>query len=333
MELGNRCPFCGGNDCERNVAVIGIGVGGDAFHIRCEKGFDCTLYSSIWLENDGREIKKRLHQIYLLMIKSPYIIRDGIDYKYCFFYDEKLIGEELSDLKKVNVAELMKKYPKSFMEKMEKALYNLSKRYPIYGYVFSVDYEMTHLLYCEGLEYAEYATEAIGTLNILCELGYLSIKNLAGDGYCISAKGWEKVSELEKAESNNQGFIAMSFRDETKTICDAFKAAIAKCGYIPRRIDEKEHNNQIVPEILFEISRSKFVVVDVTYPNYGAYYEAGYAEALGKEVIICCRGEVFNSDKKPHFDIAQKSSIVWKDEEDLENRLYRRIEATVGLNK
>ena len=59
MELGNRCPFCGGNDCERNVAVIGIGVGGDAFHIRCEKGFDCTLYSSIWLENDGREIKKR----------------------------------------------------------------------------------------------------------------------------------------------------------------------------------------------------------------------------------------------------------------------------------
>ena len=104
-------------------------------------------------------------------------------------------------------------------------------------------------------------------------------------------------------------------------------------GYIPRMIDEKEHNNQIVPEILFEISRSKFVVVDVTYPNYGAYYEAGYAEALGKEVIICCREDVFNSNQKPHFDIAQKSSIVWKDEEDLENRLFRRIEATVGLNK
>ncbi len=65
---------------------------------------------------------------------------------------------------------------------------------------------------------------------------------------------------------------------------------------------------------------------------YGAYYEAGYAEALGKEVIICCREDIFNGDKKPHFDIAQKSSIVWKDEEDLENRLYKRIEATVGLN-
>ena len=150
--------------------------------------------------------------------------------------------------------------------------------------------------------------------------------------YQISAKGWEKISEIKQNESNNQGFIAMSFRDETKSISDSFKTAIVKCGYIPRRIDEKEHNNQIVPEILFEISRSKFVVVDVTYPNYGAYYEAGYAEALGKEVIICCREDVFNSNQKPHFDIAQKSSIVWKDEEDLENRLYRRIEATVGLN-
>ena len=125
----------------------------------------------------------------------------------------------------------------------------------------------------------------------------------------------------------------MSFRNETKAISESFKNAISRCGYIPRRIDEKEHNNQIVPEILFEISRSKFVVVDVTYPNYGAYYEAGYAEALGKEVIICCREDVFNSNQKPHFDIAQKSSIVWKDEEDLENRLFRRIEATVGLNK
>ena len=125
----------------------------------------------------------------------------------------------------------------------------------------------------------------------------------------------------------------MSFRNETQAISESFKNAISRCGYIPRRIDEKEHNKQIVPEILFEISRSKFVVVDITYPNYGAYYEAGYAEALGKEVIICCREDVFHSNQKPHFDIVQKSLIVWKDEEDLENRLYKRIEATVGLNR
>lgn len=116
---------------------------------------------------------------------------------------------------------------------------------------------------------------------------------------------------------------------QTEQIRQAFKDAIIKCNYIPKVIDEKEHNHQIVPEILYEISKSKFIIVDVTFPNYGAYYEAGYAEALGKEVIICCKDTAL---KDVHFDIAQKSAVIWTDEEDLKNRLCRRIEATVGLN-
>ncbi|MDE5597533.1 MAG: hypothetical protein K2J04_06840 [Lachnospiraceae bacterium] len=325
MELGDKCPLCGGKDCKIDKTMIE-----NRFDFHCEKGFECTLYSSIWSESDDREIKKRFHQMYLLLKESPHINIDGIEHKYHFYYDVRLSDSDINTPYNINVAALMKSYPKTFMDKMEKALYNLSKVYPIYGYIFCANFEMTHLLYCEGVKYEEYATEVSGTLDILCELGYLD-HDLSN--YRISAKGWEKISEMEQTEFNNQGFIAMSFRNETKMISESFKKAISRCGYIPRRIDEKEHNNQIVPEILFEISRSKFVVVDVTYPNYGAYYEAGYAEALGKEVIICCREDVFNSDKKPHFDIAQKSSIVWKDEEDLENRLYRRIEATVGLNK
>ena len=95
-------------------------------------------------------------------------------------------------------------------------------------------------------------------------------------------------------------------------------------------MDEKEHNNQIVPEMLFEISRSSFMVVDVTIPNYGAYYEAGYGQALGKEIIICCRKENDEPlEKKLHFDIAQKPIIEWKTEEELVEKLKRRIEATV----
>ena len=186
---------------------------------------------------------------------------------------------------------------------------------------------MQHLLYTDSFDDNIVRTEINGVLEVLVELGYLTHANI--DSYRISAKGWETISEVEHHnETNNQGFMAMSFSEETRSISDSFKKAIKRCGYIPKRIDEKEHNKQIVPEILFEISRSKFVVVDITYPNYGAYYEAGYAEALGKEVIICCRDIDFN----PHFDIAQKSAIVWKDEDDLEERLYRRIEATVGLN-
>ena len=71
-------------------------------------------------------------------------------------------------------------------------------------------------------------------------------------------------------------------------------------------------------------------MVDITYPNYGAYYEAGYAQALGKEVIVCCRKDNFdNPNTRPHFDIAQKSMIIWSNNEDLVSRLKRRIEATI----
>ena len=44
-----------------------------------------------------------------------------------------------------------------------------------------------------------------------------------------------------------------------------------------------------MPEIFYEIKQSKFVVVDVTKQNNGAYYEAGHDKALGKEVIVCCK--------------------------------------------
>ena len=70
----------------------------------------------------------------------------------------------------------------------------------------------------------------------------------------------------------------MSFDDNVKYIGDIFQQAIRQAGFEPRIIKDKEHNNYIMPEIFHEIKASKFVVVDITKPNYGAYYEAGYAQ-------------------------------------------------------
>ena len=149
--------------------------------------------------------------------------------------------------------------------------------------------------------------------------------------YRIAAYGWKRIADLKKNFSAYKyGFIAMSFSDEVAYIETVFKQAIHSAGYEPRIIKDKEHNNYVMPEIFAEIQKSKFVVVDVTKPNNGAYFEAGYAQALGKEVIVCCKKDVFdNPNTKPHFDIAQKSTIVWTDVDDLRERLKRRIEATV----
>ena len=72
--------------------------------------------------------------------------------------------------------------------------------------------------------------------------------------------------------------------------------------------------------------------MNVSFPNYGAYYEAGYAIGKGKQVIICCSAERFkdrNYRKRPHFDIAQKSMVIWNTREELVEKLKKRIEATV----
>ena len=163
------------------------------------------------------------------------------------------------------------------------------------------------------------------------EFGYL-----IGDDhrYSISAAGWQYIEKLRKKHAETkQGFIAMSFAPEAEYIRKAFRSAIQAAGYVPMVIDEKEHNHQIVPELLYEIDKSRFLVLDVTYPNYGAYYEAGYALGKGKEVIICCKKDVFEDKDRyvqPHFDIAQTSQIRWKNEEDLIKRLKKRIDSTVG---
>lgn len=124
----------------------------------------------------------------------------------------------------------------------------------------------------------------------------------------------------------------MSFNEKLNYIYDGFCEAVSSCGFKPFRIDEKEHNNQTVPEILYEIRNSRFLIMDITEQNYGAYYEAGYALALGKEVIICCKKDVFESkdkDIRPHFDIQQKSTIIWENIDDLIERLTKRIKATI----
>jgi len=318
-----KCPLCGETEkCKKRVTDAN---GYQRFH--CEK-YHADYYVADDILNLENDIKEQCYNLIAedLLRKSAKHVRQKVVCKYD--YRESEVIELLDNISHVNVADKMKGYPRRAIECAERALLNLSFRYPHYGDIICPMYQDRRYLF----EHESNNNGSFGVLELLCDLGY--VKDVDGkQTYVIAAEGWKKIDVLINEEYTiKQAFIAMSFGAETKEIREAFRTAIRSCGYIVRVIDEKEHNNQIVPEILYEISRSKFVVVDITYPNYGAYYEAGYAQALGKEVIVCCHASRFASDDKnqrPHFDIAQKSMIVWQDEEELINRLKRRIEATV----
>lgn len=324
------CPICGSSECSSNHHPwYNDSDNSCATEIVCKSGFNFIVHESV---NYGKpiDVKRRYNLICAILLQTPLHKANDLTSPFKFFYDECTVGYPIEDSDKINLANNMKDYPFDIIKRVERSLINLSRRYTFVGDKIVTFPKDAPLFFCEGNNIQE---EMDGVYSFLKELEYVEEKQ---DGYfIISANGWKKIYELTATEKEiKQGFIAMSFSTNVEYIRKIFESVIRSCGYIPCRIDQKEHNNQIVPEIFYEISRSKFLVVDVTEPNYGAYYEAGYGEALKKQVIVCCRKDIFdNKDQKPHFDIAQKSTIIWIDEKDLENKLKQRIEATVGLNR
>ena len=229
----------------------------------------------------------------------------------------------------INIELLLRGYPKTLLQRIDEILLNIVSLYNDMGIYFPISFCDEAMMYCET---DNPESEISYVVDMMKELGYLISEEDSLDDSIyrcqITLAGWERIEELTSFKrKTNQAFIAMKFGKETEQTAQAIKNALSNMGYMPYKMDEIEHNNQIVPEMFYEISKSRLLVIDVSIPNLGAYYEAGFAQALGKEVIVCCR-KIDSSNV--HFDISQKNMIMWDNYEELEKKLTRRIEATVG---
>jgi nucleoside 2-deoxyribosyltransferase len=225
-------------------------------------------------------------------------------------------------------------YPKNFSEKIDYILLGLARlseypgkniKLPIIRMksIFFVKWHIGEKILFEG----DWCVQIKFMANYMHEQKLLKLE--ADYSLELLPEGWKRIDTLQKSQSNSkQAFIAMPFSDQTKSLREAIRKGIEKAGYIAQFIDEKEHNNQIVPEILYEIRNSKFMVAELTGHNNGAYYEAGYAAGLGKEVIHICNKETFGKDG--HFDVKQKATILWETEDEIPVALCKRIKATIG---
>jgi nucleoside 2-deoxyribosyltransferase len=68
------------------------------------------------------------------------------------------------------------------------------------------------------------------------------------------------------------------------------------------------------------------VIADLTHDNNGAYWEAGFAEGLGRPVIYTCRKQKWDATKS-HFDTSHLNTIIWDPIWD--TRLTATIRATL----
>jgi nucleoside 2-deoxyribosyltransferase len=111
-----------------------------------------------------------------------------------------------------------------------------------------------------------------------------------------------------------------------------WKPAVTAAGFTLKRLDEQQPAGLIDDRLRVEIRQSRFLIAELTDQNRGAYWEAGYAEGLGKPVIYTCRRDVFEEQATaPHFDTNHHLTVVWELEElaDASSRLKATIRATL----
>jgi nucleoside 2-deoxyribosyltransferase len=157
----------------------------------------------------------------------------------------------------------------------------------------------------------------------LRKLGFLEE---GGAVLVLSAQGWHRVGELQTGRaSTRNAFVAMDFSPDLDSVYEkGIRPAIEDAGFTPIHMGRLHHVQRIDDRILVELKRCLFVVADFTNENRGAYFEAGYAQALGKTVIWTAR-----KGQTVHFDTRQYNHIFWESESDLRERLRDRILALI----
>lgn len=260
----------------------------------------------------------------------------------------------------IGVNDFIKNYPSSVIERLDRALHNLGRMTSRCGEIGKTISFGAIASNCYYSLFAKSYEEGNAILSLLEEQNLVRCKKESEimSSVSVTAKGWQKIAELEKQwEHSNKVFLAMWFdKNTTSNLREAVREAVKAAGYDSPEIavDETPHNDFITNKIINMITDAKFVIADFTCSpevgiagevRGGVYFEAGLARGMGKEVIHTC-SHTTKDNGRLHFDVNQINTIFWKEEKDAEGNvvlksydsdfidvLKHRIIATVGKGK
>ena len=138
--------------------------------------------------------------------------------------------------------------------------------------------------------------------------------NGPGQAYVtLSFEGWDYYEQLRIGRAAyRKAFMAMQFDNQQldEVLKTVFKPCAKQAGFELIKLDDLPRAGLIDDRLRVEIQSADFVIADLTHDNLGAYWEAGYAEGLGKPVIYTCEKQKFDKEKT-HFDTNHHLTIVW----------------------
>ena len=154
------------------------------------------------------------------------------------------------------------------------------------------------------------------------EVSLFDVSTLTDKAYrnvTLTSDGWQRFyAENQEGADGDYCFIAMKFFDAGEddelglnyVVQDVVKPAVKDATGCDL-IDMRAAQAGIIDNIMrARIESAKFVIADLSHDNNGAYWEAGYAEGLGKAVIYLCERGKFESSGS-HFDTNHCTTLLW----------------------
>ena len=128
---------------------------------------------------------------------------------------------------------------------------------------------------------------------------------------------------IEDSTEKGYAFIAMPIdpsNPELEDVLDSIKEATKRCGINAERVDEPQSNERITDRILESIRKAEYVIVDLTGSRPNVFYEAGYAQGIGKIPIYIAR-----QGTHLEFDLKDYPIIFFRSMKELKDRLESRL--------
>jgi len=228
----------------------------------------------------------------------------------------------------ITVDEILREFPNKAGEFITRVLLNLSR-------LVQQPFEPIELILEPVGKYVLFSKNRVEAAHLLRELasrGWISSfqeGEFVPSCFNLTLEAWEIIENLRPETKDSKCvFVAMWFDPSMDTFYESgIRRAVEEAGYTPVKMNLIEFNGKICDEIIAEIKRCKFIISDFSGQRGGVYFEAGYAMGQGKTVIFIVKEkDVTNL----HFDTRQYNHIVYNSPEELYEKLYNRICATIG---
>ncbi|WHY75720.1 hypothetical protein QNH20_16505 [Neobacillus sp. WH10] len=111
-------------------------------------------------------------------------------------------------------------------------------------------------------------------------------------------------------------FVLTPFHKEMEETFEVIRQICNRVGLRGQRSDEFVDFNEIFPQIVKMIATSRLIIANLDGRNPNVFYELGIAHAMGKPTIMIAK-----SLNEVPFDLQSKTVIIYKDYDELKERL------------